>query len=83
MNKSYTFIAIDSFFREVSILGFFLQFFSCLSVKTNSFSQNWHGVFCLPFFDTLDFVILAFLVLALDFALIVTSSTSDLVSAIA
>ena len=47
MNKSYAFIAIDSSFMEASTIGFFLQFFSCLSVKTNNFSQNWQAVFSL------------------------------------
>ncbi|NQV39787.1 MAG: hypothetical protein HQ505_04515 [Nitrosopumilus sp.] len=63
-NKSYAFIAIDSLFWEFTTSGFFLQFFSCLSAKTKSFSQCMQGVFSFVVL-ALDFVVLILAVLAL------------------
>ena len=68
MNKSYAFIAIDSLSWEISIFGFFLQFFSCLSAYTNSFSQYVQGVF--SFIVALDLIVLAF-----DFAFTATATS--------
>ena len=73
MNKSYAFIAIDSLSWEILIFGFFLQFFSCLSAYTNSFSQNVQGVF--SFIVVLDFVVLAF-----DFVFAFTSTSTSISS---